>query len=273
MGSGPSVPGGRSTGRSHASNRLGRQTATPAVESGPAPYADTVSFEGARAVLSRVEAELLESAGSDLAAELSLSHDAAAFLLAVLSEVGFRTGKLEVDADGQILGGDVATIQLAAQTVIGVRALRVIRAARRVLSVGYEPEARAHDRILIELQAHRGAILADPSGAEALAWLRGERGYGITKRVKAVTPEGLYKSLSQDSHGDPVPVWDLFDAEVGHLELAPRRTASSRGSLLMHAGFARDQAVVIAGLAGIEVEGVDELDAAIRSAISVLDAD
>jgi hypothetical protein len=232
-----------------------------------------VSFEDARRALVEVEARLAESFGTDAAAELSVSEGATALLLAVVLRVGERTVKLEVDAAGSVSGGDVAILQLAAQAVIGVRALRVTRAARQVLSIGYESEARALDRIIIELQAHRTAILADESGSEALAWLRGERGFGITKRVKAVTPDGLYKGLSHDSHGDPVPVFALFDAQEGHLQVAPRRTAATRASLAMHAGFARDQAVLIASQAGVELDGVDELDAAIRSAKEALDTE
>jgi hypothetical protein len=36
-----------------------------------------------------------------------------------------------------------------------------------VLSIGYEPEARALDRIVVELVAHRSAIQNDPTGDEA----------------------------------------------------------------------------------------------------------
>jgi hypothetical protein len=34
--------------------------------------------------------------------------------------------------------------------------------------------------------------------------------------------------------------------------LSPKRTPGTRASLLMHAGFARDQAVLVAGLADLE---------------------
>lgn len=48
---------------------------------------------------------------------------------------------------------------------MGVKAFRVIRAARGVLKFGYEPEALAYDRILLELIEHRRAIVTDASGS------------------------------------------------------------------------------------------------------------
>jgi hypothetical protein len=95
--------------------------------------------------------------------------------------------------------------------------------------------------------------------------LRRERVFGIAKRVKASgAPDDLYANLSTDSHGDPAPVQRLIGPD-GKIALAPTRGNATRATLLMHAGFARDQAVSIAAGAGITVEGIAELDQAIQA--------
>jgi hypothetical protein len=161
-----------------------------------------------------------------------------------------------------------------AQQFIGVRSLRVVRAARATLAGGYEPESRAHDRILVELGAHRRAILDDESGKTALDWLKGKSRRGVTARVNAMSPSDLYKNLSQDSHGDPEPIQRLAaDATANTIYIEPRRTLATRASLLMHAGFCRDQAVVIAQAAGIQLNGLPELDEAIRGGWDALESE
>jgi len=235
-----------------------------------------VSFEQSRGEMLVVEAALSASFMQEASAEVQLADDAAAVLLAVLRAVPRGTFRVGINEDETLNGeGDVHLLILLALHFIGIRALRGMRAARAVLAAGYEPEAHALDRVLIELQAHRGAILADATGAEALAWVRGkrrsrEKGWdGISARVKTANPEaeGLYGRLSQDSHGDPAPAIGLIDAEDGQVQLAPRRTVATRASLLFHAGFARDQAGLIADRAGgITVQGLEDLAEAIRAA-------
>jgi hypothetical protein len=139
--------------------------------------------------------------------------------------------------------------------------------AGRLSRSGYEREVLALDRILVELQAHRLEILADDSGKEALAWLARERTHDISKRVRKHAPDDLYANLSEDAHGDPGPVAHLHDPESGMIDLAPRRGLSTRASLIeLYAGLARDQAVLIADLAGIELQGVEQLDQQIVAA-------
>jgi hypothetical protein len=94
---------------------------------------------------------------------------------------------LEVAAD-ESLAGDVNGLHTLAQVYIGIRVFRTIRAARAVLAMGYEAEARALDRIVVELQAHRQAIIADATGAEALAWLKRERVYGTQQLLAPHRP-------------------------------------------------------------------------------------
>lgn len=212
------------------------------------------------------EARLVSSFEEDVAHDLSLADDAAALLLATAVRAAPEqvTAQLEISEDGS-LKGDVAAIKLAAQLFIGIRAFRAMRASRSVLASGYELEARALDRIIVELLAHRTAIVEDESGAEALAWLQGERGWGISKRVNKITPKDLYKNLSHDSHGDPIGVQRLFDPDAQSVILSPKRTYATRATLLMHAGFARDQAVAIAELANLQLRGIDGLTAAIKA--------
>jgi hypothetical protein len=219
------------------------------------------------------EDAMMAAFAADARAELALADAATDLLVRVLVRVDKRTAHVALSDDGRPEGGDVETLRLAALAGVGVRALRVIRAARAVLGAGYEPEARAHDRILFELLAHRRAILDDATGLEALRWLQGKRRDGISKRVKAMTPEGLWRQLCHDSHGDPVPVARLFDHEADAIQLAPRRTTATRASLLMYSGFARDQAVAVAALADVKISGIDDLDAAIGAAWAALIAE
>lgn len=223
--------------------------------------------------IGNVEQKLIGSFEQDVGTELEVADIAASALATVLISIGERTGNIDVDEDGTLTGGDVHVLQLFALQLMGARAFRVMRAARASLACGYEAESRAHDRIIIELNEHRRAILADPSGAEAKAWMEGTRGRGIGERVTRQAPEGMYLNLSMDSHGDPQPLARLLDPEMGAMLLEPKRTPATRASLLMHAGFARDQAVAIATFAGVELNGIDGLDAAIRAASAKLDAD
>jgi len=219
------------------------------------------------------ETRLRDTFEQDVGHELNVADAAATLLMTVAGSVGERTGRIDVDANGVPTGGDVAMLQLFAMQLMGMRAFRVVRAARAVLECGYEAESRSNDRILVELLEHRRAILEDSSGAETKAWIEGSRSHGIGKRVAEQSPEDLYFNLCMDSHGDPRPIARLQDPETGEINAEPKRTPATRASLLMHAGFARDMAVVIAGLAALELGGVDELDAAINDGWARLEAD
>jgi len=224
------------------------------------------AFNKARRALLEHEAELAHDFPAAAAPLLDLVDDASALLMAVLLSTPSGDASVDLDEEDKVVGGDVQALHLLAQVGIGVRGLRVVRAGRATLACGWEPEARAHDRILIELAAHRKAILDDPSGTEALAWLNRRRGRGISSRVKALAPADLYSNLSTVSHGDPAPVSRLLDPETGVVQLEPRRTNATHASLWLYAGFARDQAVVTAETAGMTLRGVGRLDDAIQRA-------
>jgi hypothetical protein len=85
--------------------------------------------------------------------------------------------------------------------------------------------------------------------------------------------EDLWANLCQDSHADPRALMRLLDPETNVISLEPKRTAATRSSLLMHAGLARDQSMAIATFAGIELQGLDDLDAAIESRMQRLSED
>ncbi len=234
---------------------------------------EPTAHELTRNAILSAEQRLSASFADDAGQELAVADDAASFLVTVMTAVGERSGNVQVDADGTPTGGAVDVLQLFALQMIGARAVRVIRAARAVLATGYESESRAHDRILFELLAHRKEILADPTGAEAKAWMDGKRVYGIAARVAKMAPGDLYKNLSMDSHGDARPLLRLLNLEEETMLLQPVRTSATRASLLMHAGLARDHAVLIAGHAGIELSGVHSLDDEISAGWARLEAD
>jgi hypothetical protein len=223
--------------------------------------------------MARAEEQLVQNFERDVGAELEVADRAEALLALVMSSVGSWTGTIQVGDDGAPVGGDVPKLILLALQYIGARALRVMRAARATLAAGYEAESRAHDRVLVELLEHRRAILADTTGGAAKAWVQGRAGRGIGRRVADQSPEDMYANLCQDSHGDPRPLARLLDVEAGTIWLEPKRTEATRASLLMHAGFARDQAVAIATYAGIQLRNVDELDALISDSWSRLERD
>jgi hypothetical protein len=214
------------------------------------PVAQAVSIRGTEG---RLRGELEE------VHEWSLAGQAAAGLAQVLLALPSRTWEGARDEAGSVL-------QLYAQQVIGIRVFRTIRAAMAVLEVGYEPEARALDRILVELIAHRRTIQGDPSGEEARLWLEGKRSRGITAKINAMQPKDLYASLCQEAHGDPRAVWRLCDEQSNSLMLGPqRRPLAARSSLLMYAGTACDQTKLVAALASFRISGLEELVEQVRS--------
>jgi hypothetical protein len=226
------------------------------------------------------EDPLAERFETEVADELAALDDACAVLLFVLQERGRRSVEIPLE-DGEEPPDDLEE-QLAsshytaflrraaslwsfqAQTLIGAKALRQIQAARAVLRVGYEWEVSHFVRVIVELIEHRDAVQNDATGEQAWYWLKGTR---KAKNVKiAEETRELYENLSRDSHGDVATITRLFDAEDGAFELAPRRTHRTRATLLMLAGFARNQASVVAAASGnMGIRGLEALDDHIAS--------
>jgi hypothetical protein len=216
--------------------------------------------------ITTAEQQLYDSFEQDVGHELEFADMAATLLMTVVSLARERDVDTDLDVT-RVPIGDVQPVKLLALRLLGVRAFRVMRATRAMLAFGYEPESRANNRIIIELHEHRNAIVNDPTGVEALAWMRGNRGRGIGRRIAERSPDGAYAALSMDSHGDPRPIGELTNVETGEIDTRPRRTLSTRIFLLTHARFAYDTAVIVARLAGGEI-AVTPLDEAIRAAIA-----
>jgi hypothetical protein len=212
----------------------------------------------------RVERCLEKNFVTDVGLELELVDRAMVLLAGAMSSVDPRPTftRDEVTAPNS---GDVQSVMLFALQAMGARAFRVIRAARASLASGYEAESFGHDRILIELRTHRNALLADPTGKEAWAWLEAESGRGIGKRVSESAPDGLYPLLSQFTHGDARPLGHIANYEMRTLRLAPKRTGMTRTSLIFHASFAADQALLIAAFTGFKLIGHSDLKKAVET--------
>lgn len=140
---------------------------------------------------------------------------------------------------------------VGAQVVIGVRALRVIQAARLMLAAGYEREALVNNRIIVELIEHRHAIRKDDTGEEARQWLTSPRGRGIGKRIFKLAQGDLYKYESYAAHGDPRLIIPLSDPERHSIPLVPARSDMTGRSLVLYAGFLIDHIKVIGELTGV----------------------
>lgn len=223
------------------------------------------SHQQVRALLRDAEGLHRDRFAAELADDLALVDDASSLLAKVVGMAVGRGGEVEIDVDdntGVPSDADAAAVQLIALRYLGVRGVRIVRAAQSVLAIGYEPEARVYERILLEIVEHTQSIVRDPSGKTALDWLEGNRRRGVTARVRAMGTGDLYSRLSRDSHGDPNPVIALIDPSHT-LELGPRRTVATRLALVRHAAYCRDHAVALCGAADITLDGLPALDARI----------
>jgi hypothetical protein len=226
----------------------------------------------------------------DAAVPLEALDAASAALLSVLLQaanienIEMNLGDLELDEHGRpkdkasaIAGStpaspeDRAKLILHAQVMIGCHVHFAVRAARAVLSVGYEFSSPPFIRILVELIEHRKAIDADQTAREAQQWLAGRR--SVKDRDLDPSTRQLYKNLTQDSHGDIRTVQRLFDPTDRKIDLTPKRTHRTRATLLILASIARDQAVLVADRAALTVSGVENLDRVLAEQWKALTAD
>lgn len=220
------------------------------------------------AAILTAENRLRASFEKDVGAEIELADTAGALLTTAMAAVEEAQTFPNTDEIGIPRSGDAQRLILLALLGIGGRTLRAIRAARSSLEIGYEAESLVHDRILIELWVHLKAVLQDPTGTEARAWLQAKRGRGIGKRVADLGSDGLYPALSAHSHGDPRSLEHMTNFDAGALQLAPRRTTATRASLILHASLAADQAKIIAALANIELKKHSDLNHKIKARVS-----
>ena len=143
-----------------------------------------------------------------------------------------------------------------AVTVAAVRAFRAIRAGMALTSRGYELEADAMTRIMVELVVGTDEVLADPTGEEAERWLAQAMGKKIAARVDAAVaqPDGVYGPLSRAAHGDARGVLSLLDAtaDAPSIDWGPKSTARAASILRSYAVGARDFVVLVEEVTGAD---------------------
>lgn len=74
------------------------------------------------------------------------------------------------------------SVRVTASMVGGIRAFRAVRAGMAILASGYELEADAMSRVLLELFVETRSAVQDASGETARVWLSGGRERGISSR-------------------------------------------------------------------------------------------
>ncbi|HEX5924844.1 MAG TPA: hypothetical protein VFY45_13510 [Baekduia sp.] len=200
--------------------------------------------------------------------ERALAELASSTLAVVLEETG-STPALWTTGDKQ------HQIRLQAAMVGAIRAFRAFRAVRAgmaVLGHGYEIEADTMSRVLLELAVETRTAIDDLSGETARSWLAGERGYGISKRVRAAMPHRpeTYGGLSRAAHGDPRALMGLAVAEEGGpvVEWGPRQTDATARCLIGLAVAARDMAVMLEEVTGQRSAALDALDQVLAAQVN-----
>ncbi|HWM63905.1 MAG TPA: hypothetical protein VNP96_07955 [Solirubrobacterales bacterium] len=149
-----------------------------------------------------------------------------------------------------------------------VRAFRAIRAASAVIGNGYALEAESFTRMLLELFVSAKAIVVDESEVEAKEWLKGNRAFGIGKRVRAAIPDGsVYGDLSQATHGDPrVLQRALLKLAEGErtVEWGPAKTPQTEEQLRNLALAAREFSVLLEEVGFGQHPEIDAVDQALQ---------
>jgi hypothetical protein len=146
-----------------------------------------------------------------------------------------------------------------------------------VVCRGYELEADAMTRVLLELFIAAREALADPTGDKAERWMKRGMGKGIGTRVDAAVPHttGVYRSLSRASHGDLRAVLGLAEG-VGDdqaVEWGPRTTPRTAAILRSYAVGARDFAVLIEEVTDRQHDEVSRLDIALSTNVDGFESD
>lgn len=212
---------------------------------------ESEAWEGAQANETQVRAEVDALDGKQLADSVS----------SVLASVIDRC-----TADLENRGAREIAVVYAA-----IRAFRAVRAAVNVITAGYPLEAEPFTRILLELFTHARAVIADSTDAEAKAWFAGDRGRGISKRVKDSMPDdSVYMHLSQTSHGDPRALARALRRETPggfELEWGPRQTDQTEQQLVHLALGAREFAVLLEEVGFGEQPYLAEVDRALQKAL------
>jgi hypothetical protein len=117
--------------------------------------------------IAEAEIRLQKSFLEDCALQLQVLENAMFLLGELMVSIEPSDPPLDPGEVGMPMPGDAHQLLLLAHMMIAARGLRVIQAARPVLAAGYELEALAHNRIIVELVEHRRAIRDDETGEAA----------------------------------------------------------------------------------------------------------
>jgi hypothetical protein len=151
-----------------------------------------------------------------------------------------------------------------AVTVAAIRAFRALRSGIAIVCRGYELEADAMTRVMLELFVATQEVLADPSGSEAKRWLTQGMGKRIAARVDASIPrpDSVYAPLSRAAHGDPRVVLGLVTTSGADHEIhwGPSSTPRAAEILRSYAVGARDFAVLLEDVTEVRHPEVSRLD-------------
>jgi hypothetical protein len=171
-------------------------------------------------------------------------------------------------ASGRIADAeDAVRLRRVAAIVAAIRGFRFARAGVAVVEAGYELEADAYVRGIVELLVDARAAVHDASGAEARRWLEGGRERGISGRIRRATgTPDVYRQLSRAAHGEPRAIVALA-AGAETVEWGPRRTERCEKLLLTFALSCRDLAVLLEEAGYPRVRELDELDVALAQRV------
>lgn len=150
---------------------------------------------------------------------------------------------------------------------MAVIAFRAARAAIWVIRVGYEDQAVAYVRLIDELHNRAQKVRKDSSGNYAREWLEGR---SLGKGAKLAGQE-FWELLSGPVHGNVRAVvdWLAISQDDGstNVVLGPeRRPDVANGTLVYIAGELRDITAMLASAAGLPLDQLGPLTAAIQSA-------
>jgi hypothetical protein len=210
---------------------------------------------------------------ADEAPEYELAHEATTQLAVALD----AAARLQLPAD------EPERSLTAVVLISSARVFRLARAGMTVLAAGYEVEARALDRSLVETRARRMQVLADESGELAREWLAGRPRGGWAAAVRETAPRepdratSFYRTLSGDVHPD----LRQFIASLAHrkpsgssgVTFSPGRTPHARRSLLMYTWFAGEAAAEVADRTDVELPDDAELRRALLAAAEQVERD
>jgi hypothetical protein len=153
-----------------------------------------------------------------------------------------------------------------------------------VVAAGYEGEARAFDRAMIETRARWRQVEADESGKLAKQWLSGASKGTLTAAIRESLPtddperaRALYRSLSGDVHPDlPQFMANLVrETKSGGREMgfSPHRTPLAGRSLLLYAWLPAEAVAEVGARVSVDVPDLEELTLALYAAGDQLQRD